>query len=62
MTEHDPKAQDHVEDLDVPDRDADDVNGGTATWYLKNTNSPGAPSTTQAWPLKYTGVSRGDGA
>jgi hypothetical protein len=28
MTEHDPKSEEHVEDLDVPESESEDVKGG----------------------------------
>jgi hypothetical protein len=37
-----PRDKEQIEDLAVPEDEREDVTGGTATWYLRNSNSPGA--------------------
>jgi hypothetical protein len=36
MADQDPKTQEPVEDLEVPEREADDVKGGALNAYLSN--------------------------
>jgi hypothetical protein len=35
MTEHDPKGEEHVEDLDVPESESEDVKGGISLNFSK---------------------------
>ena len=39
-----PRDDEHVEDLAVPEDEREDVKGGAGggVWYLRNTNSPGS--------------------